>query len=196
MSPMQNAGLEDDYAKIVSAVEAVRGLPYDGEPVDQLQHALQCAALAREAGCGSEVIVAALLHDVGRSPIVLKEAGSASGGHGAVARRWLVPLVGERVARPAGQHVPAKRYLVATDPAYRASLSETSERTLQAQGGPMGPEEVAEFEQQPGWREAVQLRRWDDLGKDPEAQVPPLAAYEPDLRSVLRANRGLAGTHV
>jgi predicted HD phosphohydrolase len=180
---------EDTLGRIMAAVRAVEGLPYDGEPVVQLQHALQCANLAREAGYDPEVIVAALLHDIGRSPIALRdlrEAGVGGSEHGALARAWLEPLVGDRVAWLAQQHVAAKRYLVATDPAYENSLTETSRRTLEKQGGPMSAEEVAEFEENPGWREAVELRRWDDLGKDPGARVPPLESYEEELRAVIR----------
>ena len=33
--------------EILWAWESMVGLPYDGEPVDQLEHALQCAALTR-----------------------------------------------------------------------------------------------------------------------------------------------------
>lgn len=171
--------------KIISALEAVDDLPYDGEPVNQLQHALQCADLARRSGRGSEMVVAALLHDVGRSPLVLNELGVCGRGHGAVAGEWLSPLVGERIAWLAAQHVPAKRYLVATDPDYEAALTETSRRTLQRRGGPMSPQEVAEFERHPWWEDAVELRRWDDLGKRPEAEVPPLEAYREDLLDVV-----------
>lgn len=175
---------QETYAKIVIAVRAVEDIPYDGEAVDQLQHALQCAALAREAGYGSEVVVAALLHDIRRSPMVLREI-EASGEHGEIGGRWLAPLVGERVAWLAEQHVPAKRYLVATDPDYRRALSETSRRTLKKQGGP--------FERHPGWHDAVALRRWDDLGKDPYAEVPPLEEYAEDLKTVIAANEKGAG---
>lgn len=180
--------------KVLAAVRAVEDLPYDGEAVDQLQHALQCAHLARNAGHRPEVVVAALLHDVGRSPVALRDlresgvAVGAGGEHGELAGKWLRPLVGERVAWLAEQHVPAKRYLVATDPEYRGALSDTSKRTLERQGGPMDREEVAAFESRPGWREAVELRRWDDLGKDPEARVPPLETYEDDLRAVISAH--------
>lgn len=174
--------------KIRHAVLATENLPYDGEAVDQLQHALQCAALARDSGAGPDLVVAALLHDIGRSPAVLNEVGMA-GDHGETARRWLAPLVGERVAWLAEQHVPAKRYLVATDPDYERALSDTSRLTLEKQGGPMSPEEVAEFEKHPGWRDAVELRRWDDLGKDPEARVQPLEAYEAVLEAVVGTAR-------
>ena len=38
---------------------------YGGEVVTQLEHALQCATLAEEAGSDTQLIVAALLHDIG-----------------------------------------------------------------------------------------------------------------------------------
>ena len=180
--------VEEVHEKIMSALRAVEGLPYDGEPVSQLQHALQCAALAHDSGAGPELVAAALLHDVGRSPVVLNEVGVGRD-HGEIARRWLAPLVGDRVAWLAQGHVPAKRYLVATDPDYERALSDTSRRTLERQGGPMSPEEVAEFEGHPGWRDAVALRRWDDLGKDPETEVPPLEAYVAVVEAVVGAAR-------
>ncbi len=126
-------------------------------------------------------IAAALLHEIGRSSVAirdLREAGVEGGEHGAVAGAWLGPLLGERVAWLAEQHVPAKRCLVATDPAYKEFLTGTSRHALEKQGGPMSAEEVEEFESHPQWREAVELRRWDGLGKDPGAKVPPLGAYE------------------
>lgn len=180
--------VEEVYARITAAVRAVENLPYDDEPVDQLQHALQCAHLAREKGRDPEVIVAALLHDIGRSPVVLWEMGKPSGEHGRLAGEWLAPLVGRRVAWLAEQHVPAKRYLVATDPEYRGALTPTSVRTLQKQGGPMSREEAGRFEQHPDWREVVELRRWDDLGKKPDAGVPPLESYEGVLKAVIEAH--------
>src|ERR1700733_5909700 len=112
-------GLTDaTVEEIVAACLSMVGLPYDGEPVDQLEHALQCAALAREEG-DAAFVVAALLHDIARAPAV---AGIPYDGprehHGEAAARWLTPRVGGRGAWLAEQHVPAKRYLVATDPAY------------------------------------------------------------------------------
>lgn len=180
------------FEKIVVAVREVENLPYDGEVVDQLQHALQCAALARTSGADRELVIAALLHDVGRSPVALRdlrEAGVAGSEHGKLAGAWLRSMVGERVAWLVEQHVPAKRYLVATDPAYEQTLSDTSRRTLERQGGPMSAEEVAGFERHPHWQQAVELRRWDDLGKDPNAKVPPLEAYVEDLKAVISAAR-------
>jgi predicted HD phosphohydrolase len=178
--------------EILFACESMVGLPYDGEPVDQLEHALQCAALAREEG-DAAFVVAALLHDIARAPAV---AGIPYDGprehHGETAARWLEPRVGERVAWLAEQHVAAKRYLVATDPAYEAKLTEVSARTLKAQGGPMTEAEVAAFRSHPDWRLALRLREIDDQGKVPGAEVPGLEAYRPELAQVVSARQPAA----
>jgi predicted HD phosphohydrolase len=172
--------------EILEACRSMAGLPYDGEPVDQLEHALQCASLARSAGAGPELVVAALLHDIARAPAV---AGIPYDGprehHGEAAARWLEPRVGPRIAWLAEAHVPAKRYLVATDPGYRARLSSVSARTLSAQGGPMSEDEIAAFRSVPGWREAVELRLFDDRAKVPGAAVPGLACYRAELEAVV-----------
>lgn len=109
---------------------------------------------------------------------------------GALAGAWLRPPAGERVALLAEQHVPAKRYPVATDPSYERGLSDASRRTLERRGGPMSPEELAEFEGKAGWRDAAELRRRDDLAGDPDARVPPPEEYEGDLWSVVSEHYG------
>ena len=55
--------------------------------------------------------------------------------------------------------------MCATEPAYEAALSEPSRVSLALQGGPFTSDEVAEFEMNPFWRDALRLRRWDDTGK-------------------------------
>ncbi|MEV0612951.1 HD domain-containing protein [Nonomuraea sp. NPDC050404] len=160
--------------------EGLAGLPYGGEVVDQRTHALQTAAHARAAGADDELILAAAFHDVGRARQVAtlhrgmphEQAGAA------FARDHLT----ERSAWAIEQHVAAKRYLVAVDPAYHDTLSPVSVRSLRVQGGPMSPEEVAAFESHDWSQDAVALRRWDDDAKDPEGPVLPMddlvAAYE------------------
>ncbi|HTX09928.1 MAG TPA: hypothetical protein VME22_15010 [Solirubrobacteraceae bacterium] len=153
MSHLDRVPGEVDHTvdEIIAACKSMAGLPYDGEPVDQLEHALQCGALARGRSEDSEFVVACLLHDIARAAAV---AGIPYDGprehHGEAGARWLEPRVGTRVAWLAEQHVPAKRYLVATDPAHAAGLSEVSARTLVAQGGPISAPEVEAFESQPG----------------------------------------------
>lgn len=180
---MNRPEIERRVGGIVEALEAMVGLPYDGEPVDQLAHALQTAALARGEDASPELVLAALLHDVARSPEVagvVYDSGPVD--HGEQGARWLAPLLGQDIAWLAASHVPAKRYLVAIEPAYNAGLSEISRRTLVAQGGAMDSAERARVEADPRWPDAVRLRRWDDLAKQPGADVPGVEDYMEDLR--------------
>ena len=183
----------DTVHEIIDACRSMAGLPYDGEPVDQLEHALQCALLARSSGAERDLMIAALLHDIARAPAV---AGIAYDGprehHGEAAARWLAPRVGSRIAWLAAQHVPAKRYLVATDINYHARLSDVSNRTLIAQGGPMSDAEVEAFRSHPDWQLAVALRDLDDRGKVPGAVVPGLGEYRAALTEVVDETLGQA----
>jgi predicted HD phosphohydrolase len=169
------------------------GLPYDGEPVDQLQHALQSAALATESAYRTDLafVAACLLHDIARAPAVAGIRYDAPDEHhGAAGSRWITPRYGERVAWLAEQHVAAKRYLVATDAAYVEALSPVSRQTLIGQGGKMSPEEVLAFEASTDHALAVQLRRFDDQAKVENLSVPGVEAYRPILL-VLAGEHGL-----
>jgi predicted HD phosphohydrolase len=83
--------------------------------------------------------------------------------------------VGEGMGWLIGQHVPAKRYLVAVDEAYFGQLSPVSVRSLERQGGPMSEAEVAAFRSHPRAEDAVALRRWDEAAKDPADAGLPMA---------------------
>jgi predicted HD phosphohydrolase len=159
-------------SELAALIEALADLPYGGEPVDQRTHALQTAAHAVAAGADDEIVVAAALHDIGRArEVATRYRGMPHESAGAeFAREHLT----ERIAWAIEQHVPAKRYLVAVDPAYHAGLSEASVRSLRVQGGPMTPEEAAEFEAHEWAEDAIALRRWDDAAKDPDGPLLPL----------------------
>ena len=62
-------------------------------------------------------------------------------------------------------------------------------RSLERQGGPLGPAEVAAFRANPGAGAAVELRRWDDDGKVEGLAVEPLAGYVTLLGRLARAPR-------
>lgn len=167
---------------------------YD-EDISQLDHGLQCAALARRDGAPDALVAAALLHDVGHL-LELAAGGAPDGqvdedrGHEARGARWLAALFPAAVTRPIALHVAAKRYRAAVDPAYRDGLSAGSTRSLARQGGPMAPDEVARFEANPGHAEAVRLRGWDDGGKVEDLEVAPLAAYRDLLDRLARPDAG------
>jgi len=152
------------------------GQMYLGEPVTQLEHALQTAALAERAGAPAALVVAALLHDVGHL-IAGERADGKDARHEDVGYRWLADRFGAAVTEPVRLHVAAKRYLCAIEPDYVASLSAASRESLTLQGGPMPEAELGVFEATPWAPEAASLRRWDDAAKVPGRIVPGLAHY-------------------
>ena len=158
---------------------------YD-DRVAQLDHALQCASLAEQAGAPDALIVAALLHDIGHL-IELERATGRMGDltvdrhHEAIASEALAGLFPAEVIAPVSLHVEAKRYLCAVDPGYHDTLSEGSVRSLVTQGGPMSADEVARFERHPASDAAADLRRWDDAGKVTGLHVAALDHFLPLL---------------
>lgn len=160
-----------------------------GEEVTQLQHVLQAAQLAREDGAPDSLIAAALLHDIGQ---FMDGAGLAADEHNFDARHEIVGAAllarafPREVSEPVRLHVTAKRYLCAVEPGYQAALSRASKLSLELQGGPLDAAGLATFEAEPFFAAAVALRRYDDLGKRIDWDVPDLESYRPLLERLIR----------
>jgi phosphonate degradation associated HDIG domain protein len=153
---------------------------YSGEPVTQLQHALQSAALAEAEGADDEIVTAALLHDLGHLVQDLGETPTLRGVddlHQFIALPFLRGRFSDRVLGAIQGHVDAKRCLCATHPGYLEALSADSQRSLVLQGGVFSAEQAAAFMAQPGAAEALRLRQWDDLAKSAESTTPPLTHF-------------------
>jgi phosphonate degradation associated HDIG domain protein len=165
----------------VLAIYDARGAgAYFGERVSMTEHGLQAAHFAQLCGAAPSLVVAALLHDIGH---LLEEVPDAledwttDARHEEIGARWLARRFAPEVAEPVRLHVPAKRYLCATDRGYFAALSPASVHTLKLQGGPMSPHEVRQFETERYFQQAVQVRRWDDQGKVAGLVTPGLRDY-------------------
>lgn len=161
---------------------------YDGEGITQWQHAWQCGQLARRAGASPALQLAAWLHDVGHLLTGLEGTPTLQGHddrHEALAAQALRPLFGAAVAEPAALHVEAKRYLVSSSPGYRERLSPDSIRSLALQGGAMNAADCAAFLRMPHAADAMRLRVWDDMGKEPAWQ--PGADAEAELIALMRS---------
>jgi [1-hydroxy-2-(trimethylamino)ethyl]phosphonate dioxygenase len=161
---------------------------YGLSAVNQQQHALQAAALAERNGETPAFIVAALVHDIGHMVHDLGEDPAAQDiddRHEVLGATWLSDRFGPDVTEPVRLHVPAKRYLCATDQAYFGYLSEDSVRSLALQGGPMSADEVKSFEALPFAQAAVRLRRLDEAAKNPRTETPALAHFVQYVDAVL-----------
>lgn len=188
MTDRARAGSVDE---VVALFEAHGRDSYD-ETVSQLDHALQCAALARRDGAPDALVVAALVHDVGHLLVLADGGGFRPGLDDAHERRgaaWLAELFPVSVTAAVAAHVEAKRFLAAVEADYHASLSEGSRRSLVLQGGPMSDDDAVAFAARPAAADAVALRRWDDQGKVDGLEVAPLAAHRAILDAVARTTR-------
>ncbi|WP_417428666.1 HD domain-containing protein [Kiloniella sp.] len=161
---------------------------YLGEDVTMSEHMLQGAQLAEKAGANDALIAAALLHDIGHYTNEFPDDALEKGinNHhdeaGAAVLEKFFPAVITECVR---QHVAAKRYLCAKDEAYFSRLSDASIHTLNLQGGPMSEAEMQELEKNPHLKEIIQVRYWDDEGKNPAVTTPPYEHYAPILQRVV-----------
>ncbi len=163
---------------------------YSGEPVTQLQHALQTAHAAEVSGADAALVTAALLHDLGHLLNDQGETPTARGiddVHQYAALPFLRPLFVDEVLEPIRLHVEAKRYLCATRTGYGDALSADSVRSLALQGGMHQPSEASAFIALPGAEAAVRLRQWDDAAKLAGIDTPPLAHFVPIMGSARRS---------
>lgn len=159
------------------------------EAVTQRQHALQAALQAESAESTSALITAALLHDIGHMLQRFGPEPAAQGiddKHEDIGAGWLAKRFQPEVVEPVRLHVDAKRYLCAVEHDYFETLSPASVRSLELQGGPMNPDEVAAFEANPHFAAAVALRRWDEGAKVADARTPDFAHYREHIRASMR----------
>lgn len=164
------------------------GEEYLGEPVTMAQHMLQGATIAQQQGFSEEIIVAALLHDIGHftsefgtyNPDDTEDRHHEDAG-AAVLGAFFPTLVTDCVR----YHVAAKRYLCATRPSYLERLSDASVHSLNLQGGPMSAEEVTAFSANPNLAEIIQVRYLDEAGKVADMETPDFAHFAPMVQRVV-----------
>lgn len=164
---------------------------YDGgEAVTQSQHALQAAHWAEGEGRSPTLIAAALLHDYGH---VMDESEDSierekDGRHELVGSRFLEQHFVAAVTEPGKLHVAAKRYLCATEETYFATLSPVSVKSLELQGGPFTEAQAKAFEKNDHYRDAVQLRRYDERAKDADLTTPDFEHFRQYLEAGLKSS--------
>lgn len=169
--------------EIIGLYETYGKEDYDGEPVSQASHMLQCAKLAINTGADDELILGAFLHDIGHM-LGHKQQVTSMDKYGAVDHEGIGANYLQRagfsnkICAVVAHHVNAKRYLVATNEQYSKKLSEASWQTLQWQGGPMISNEVETFREHPYFDDIIMVRLWDEQAKNPGEPVPSLEQFK------------------
>jgi len=136
----------------------------DGFATDQLEHCLQTATRAERAGADQELVVASLLHDVGKAVSVPN--------HPAIASEILKPYVREEVYWVIRTHqdFQGRHYYhhFGGDPSAREKHRAT-----------LSPEEFA--------LAARFADEWDQISFDPDYDTEPLEHFEPLVRQLMAA---------
>ena len=143
--------------RILSAVQALEtGL--GGYPVTRLEHSLQAATRARRDGADAEMIVAALIHDMGDDVAPFNHAG--------IAAAVLRPYVRPEVTWIVEQHGLFQSYY------YLHHLG--------------GDREGREKYRDHRWYQACKdfCANWDQSSFDPSYRSEPLESFEPLVREI------------
>lgn len=179
--------------KIISLFQEFGHSEYGGEPVSQLEHALQSAYLAQEARESESLVLACLLHDIGHLLHQLPNDAPEKGIddlHENLGNEYLKNLFPESITEPIRLHVEAKRYLCAIEPNYTKILSPASVTSLNLQGGIMSKEECINFENNAYFKDGLKLRKYDDQAKIPNFPTHDITFYAPLLNKYIYAKFG------
>ncbi len=143
--------------RVLAQLRALDG-SLSGYQVDRLEHSLQCATRAHRDGASEELVVAALLHDIGDllSPY----------NHSELAAAVLRPYVSEQTYRIVRHHGLFQSY-------YYAHHIGGDRHARDAYRG------------HPWYQDAVDFcHRWDQPSFDPDYQSLPLEFFEPMVRRI------------
>jgi len=153
---------ERDYAKHLPdhILAALRNLDHSlaGYPVSRLTHSLQAATRARRDGADEELVIAALVHDIGDE--------LAPYNHTEIAAGILRPYVRPEVTWIVEKHGLFQNYYY-----------------VHHRGGNRNARD--EYRDHP-WYQACKdfCANWDQCSFDPDYPTEPLSAFEPALRRV------------
>jgi predicted HD phosphohydrolase len=172
--------------KIISNFRNNKSL-YIGEKLTMSDHMIQSAMLAEKAKSKDDLICSCLLHDYGHFIIEDPDElvkNNKDGDHENIGYEYLKNFFKEEIVMPIKYHVLAKRYL-ARNKKYYNHLSHASKVSLKLQGGILNKKESNNFEKIPFFKNAIKLRKFDELAKKTNIKIKSIYDYKELLISKL-----------
>ena len=172
--------------KIISNFRNNKSL-YIGEKLTMSDHMIQSAMLAEKAKSKDDLICSCLLHDYGHFIIEDPDElvkNNKDGDHENIGYEYLKIFFKEEIVMPIKYHVLAKRYL-ARNKKYYNHLSHASKVSLKLQGGILNKKESNNFEKIPFFKNAIKLRKFDELAKKTNIKIKSIYDYKELLISKL-----------
>ncbi len=160
---------------------------YIGEKVTMSEHMLQTAMLAEKNNSSNSLVCACLLHDYGHFIVDdpdMMVSKSIDANHELIGYDYLKNYFTSAVTEPIKLHVDAKRFLC-RDKSYYNQLSTASKTSLKLQGNPMNDEEAKNFQKLKYFNDAIEVRKYDDGGKDPNIKIKNIGDFKELLNSQL-----------
>jgi predicted HD phosphohydrolase len=150
----RNAAFPDRAITLLKSLET----EFDGFAISQLQHCLQTATRAKNAGATEEMVVACLFHDIGKAIL--------NRGHAEISAAILKPFLSDEVYQVIRCHQDFQaRY-------YGDAVGRDPDAREKHRG-------------QPWFELACRFSDdWDQLAFDPDFKTEPLISFEPMIRRV------------
>ena len=160
---------------------------YIGEKITISEHMIQSAMLAEKSKSNDDLICSCLLHDYGHfiidDPDELVK-NDKDGYHESMGYEYLKSFFKKEIVEPIKYHVLAKRYL-ARNKKYYNLLSNASKISLKLQGGMLNKKQCKEFEKKDYFKNAIKLRKFDELAKKNNIKIKNIDEYKDLLSSQL-----------
>ncbi len=177
----------DIIDKIISNFKNNKSL-YIGENISIAEHMIQSAMMAEKSKSKGNFICSCLLHDYGH--FILDDPdklvrNNKDGKHEDVGYEYLKNFFKKEVVEPIKYHVIAKRYL-SRDKKYYNKLSEASIVSLKLQGGLLNNKEAKAFEKEEFFKDAIQLRKFDEAAKKIGVKIKDIIQYKNLLKASLK----------
>jgi|TARA_B100001964_G_scaffold11046_1_gene11718 predicted HD phosphohydrolase len=172
--------------KIISNFKNNKSL-YIGEKITMSEHMIQTAMLAEKAKSNEYLVCSCLLHDYGHFIIENPDElvkNNKDGNHESIGYEYLKNFFKEETVEPIKYHVLAKRYL-ARNKKYYNHLSDASKISLKLQGGILNKKESNEFEKMAYFKNAIKVRKFDELAKKTNVKIKSIDEYKDLLNSQL-----------
>ena len=160
---------------------------YIGEKITISEHMIQSAMIAENAKSSNSLICSCLLHDYGHFIIENPDElvkNNKDGNHESIGYEYLKNFFKEETVEPIKYHVLAKRYL-ARNKKYYNHLSDASKISLKLQGGILNKKESNEFEKMAYFKNAIKVRKFDELAKKTNVKIKSIDEYKDLLNSQL-----------
>ena len=177
----------DIIEKIISNFKNNKSL-YIGEKITIAEHMIQSAMMAEKSKSKDYLVCSSLLHDYGHFILddpdeLVKE--NKDGKHEDIGYEYLKKFFKKEIVEPIKHHVLAKRYL-ARNKKYYARLSEASIISLKLQGGLLNSKEAKLFEKESFFKEAIKLRKFDEVAKKTDIKIKDIIDYKDLLKTSLK----------